>query len=116
MKEGAIILVSLPQADGQTKPRLAVLLRTFPPFGDFLVGGVSTQLRLEVAGFDEIIGRDEADFANSGLRQDSLIRLGFLAVFAPGQIVGTIGVISPTRHRRLLQRMAAHLVSNLKPA
>ena len=112
MKEGAIILVALPQADGQTKPRPAILLRAFPPFGDFLVCGVSTQLHLEVAGFDEIIGRESADFSNSGLRQESLIRLGFLAIFAADQIIGSIGAISSTRHRRLLQRLAAHLLSN----
>jgi mRNA interferase MazF len=114
MKEGAIILVPLPQADGQTKPRPAVLLRTFPPFDDFLVCGVSTQLRLEVAGFDEIIGGNDADFAASGLRQDSLIRLGFLAIFASDQIIGRIGEISPARHRRLLQRLATYLISNQK--
>lgn len=112
MKEGSIILVALPQADGQTKPRPAVLLRKFPPFGDFLVCGVSTQLHLEVVGFDEMLGGESADFSRSGQRQDSLIRLGFLAVFAPDQIIGTIGVRSPSRHRRLLQRLTAPLVSN----
>jgi mRNA interferase MazF len=115
MKDGAIILVPLPQADGQTKPRPAVLLRAFPPFGDFLVCGVSTQLRLEVAGFDELFRRADADFAASGLRQDSLIRLGFLAIFTPNQIIGRIGEISPSRHRRLLQRLAAYLVANPTP-
>ena len=111
MKERDVILVPLPQADGQIKPRPAVLLRRLPPFGDYLVCGVSTQLRLEVAGFDDPIGRRDCDFAKSGLKQDSLIRLGFLAVFAMNQVVGGIGEISEGRHQRLLQRLADHLVS-----
>jgi mRNA interferase MazF len=111
MKGGDIILVPLPQADGQTKPRPAILLRKLPPFGDFLVCGVSTQLRLQVAGFDDIIGKVDADFSKSGLRQDSLIRLGFLAVFPSDQIIGSIGEISPARHRLLLERLANYLVS-----
>lgn len=112
MNERDVILVPLPQADGQVKTRPAILLRVFPPFGDFLVCGVSSQLRQEVAGFDEIIGKRDLDFANSGLRQDSLIRLGFLAVFPQGEIVGSIGEISRERHNRLLKKLAAYLVRN----
>ena len=112
MKEGDIILVSLPQADGQTKPRPAILLRKLPPFGDFLVCGVSSQLRLQVAGFDDVIVKADADFAKSGLRQDSLIRLGFLAVFPLDQVIGSIGEISPARHRQLLERLSGYLISD----
>ncbi len=114
MNEGDVILVSLPQSDGQVKTRPAILLRIFPPFGDFLVCGVSSQLRQEVAGFDEIIGKRNPDFANSGLRQDSLIRLGFLAVFSQGEIIGSIGEISGERHNNLLKKLAAYLVYNQK--
>ena len=45
MKEGDVILVMLPQADGQQKRRPTVVLRVLPPFGDFLVCGISSQLR-----------------------------------------------------------------------
>jgi mRNA interferase MazF len=112
MKGGDIILVPLPQADGQNKPRPAVLLCKLPPFGDFLVCGVSTQLRLQVADFDDTITKVDDDFSKSGLRQDSLIRLGFLAVFPLDQIIGSIGEISPVRRRRLLERLAGYLVSD----
>ncbi len=112
MKGGDIILAPLPQADGQTKPRPAIILRKLPPFGDFLVCGVSTQLRLQVTGFDDTISKADADFSQSGLRQDSLIRLGFPAVFPLDQIIGSIGEISPVRHQRLLERLASYLVSD----
>jgi mRNA interferase MazF len=116
MKEGDIILVPLPQADGRTKLRPAILLRIFPPFDDFLVCGVSTQLHQQVVGFDEVLGKQDPDFANSGLRQDSLIRLGFLAVFPRAQVIGSIGEISPKRHNALLRKLADFLVSDQKPA
>jgi mRNA interferase MazF len=57
MKEGDVILVPLPQADGQRKPRPAIILRILPPFGDFLVCGISSQLRQQVRGLDELISK-----------------------------------------------------------
>jgi mRNA interferase MazF len=41
MKEGNVILASLPQADGQIKKRPALFLREMPPFKDALVCGIS---------------------------------------------------------------------------
>jgi mRNA interferase MazF len=111
MKEGDVILVPLPQADGQRKPRSAILLRTLPPFGDFLVCGVSSQLRQQVAGLDELILRTDNDFAGSGLQMDSLIRAGFLAIYTEQQVIGSIGEVSHERHRRVLKQLAGFLVS-----
>lgn len=93
MKEGDVVLTPLPEADGQVKNRPAVVLRTMPPHGDLLVCGVSTQLRHEVVGFDEIVNEKDADFTASGLKAASLIRLGFLAVLPVSSLLGSIGVI-----------------------
>ncbi len=109
MKEGDIVLTPVPQADGSIKNRPAILLREFPPYKDFLVCGVSTQLRQEVKGFDEIISPSDPDFASSGLKSESLIRLGFLAVLPRAKIAGSIGSISTERHERLLKTLAEHL-------
>jgi mRNA interferase MazF len=111
MKEGDVILVPLPQADSQQKPRPAILLKIIPPFGDFLVCGVSSQLRQQVRGLDELILRTDKDFADSGLQTDSLIRAGFLAIYTRQQVIGEIGEISPERHRRLLKQLADFLGS-----
>ena len=110
MKEGDVILVPLPQADGQRKPRPAIILRILPPFGDFLVCGISSQLHRQVRGLDEVISRADKDFTGSGLQTDSLIRSGFLAVYAQRQIIVSIGEISSERHRRLLKQLAEFLV------
>ncbi|MGA3178786.1 MAG: type II toxin-antitoxin system PemK/MazF family toxin [Verrucomicrobiota bacterium] len=109
MKEGDIILALLPQTDGPGKYRPAVVRRRMPGFGDLLVCGISTQLRQEVADFDEKIEPSHADFKGSGLKAPSLIRLGFLAVLPASHFLGTIGSISGQRHQRLLSRLSEYL-------
>lgn len=106
---GDIVLAALPQTDGQVEPRPAVLLRQMPPFNDWLVCGVSTQLHQRVRDFDELITAAEADFVLSGLKAPSVIRLGFLATLSPRRILGVIGSISGERRQRLLRRLAEHL-------
>jgi mRNA interferase MazF len=90
MKSGDIILASLPQADGKTKLRPALVLKQMLPYKDLLVCGISTQINQEVLGFDEIINANDIDFIESGLIQKSLplgicnpepIRYGFLIRF-----------------------------------
>ena len=105
-----MVILPLPQADGSVKNRPAIILREMPPFRDVLICGVSTQLRQAVKDFDEVISESDADYGTSGLRQDSLIRLGFLAVVPRSKIAGAIGSISQERHRRLLQKLSAYLV------
>ena len=107
--EGDIALASLPQADGFIKPRPALLLRRMPPFGDWLVCGISTQLHQRVADLDEIIAPSDLDFSGSGLKAASVIRLGFLATLPPQRFQGVMGSVSPERHLRLLQRLSDFL-------
>jgi mRNA interferase MazF len=114
MNEGEIVLTPIPQANGAMKNRPALLLRELPPFGDFLVCGVSTQVRHAVPDFDEIISYGDPDFAISGLLADSVIRLGFLAVLPRHRIMGSIGKIAVKRHARLLRSLSRHLEANLR--
>lgn len=81
-----------------------------PPHGDLLVCGVSTRLRREVVGFDEVVRQQDADYPTSGLKAPSLIRLGFLGVLPTTSFSGAIGSIGSERHRRLLERLAKHLL------
>ncbi len=104
-----MVLTAFEQADGKVKNRPAIVLRIMRPFGDFLVCGVSRQLRHRVADFDEIIAPTDSDFALSGLSSTSLIRLGFLALLPASELLGDIGSISPERHSRLLRRLAGYL-------
>jgi mRNA interferase MazF len=113
MNEGDIALAPLPQANGQIKNRPVVLLRRLPPFGDFY--GISAQLQQRVAGFDETIGSDDKEFAASGLKAASLIRLGFLAALPDSALLGKIGSLSPERRQRLLANLCRHLDSQNQP-
>ena len=115
MKEGDVILTPIPQADGTVKNRPAIFLRELPPYKDLLVCGVSTQLHQRVEGFDDLLSASDADFAASGLKSGSLIRLGFLAVLPHHSIPGAIGSISPERHQRLLQTLSDYLVKYQEP-
>lgn len=92
------------------KRRPALILREMPPFRDFLICGISTQIRQQVENFDELVSLDAADFEQSNLDSESLIRLGFLLVLPRSQIIGTIGAISEERHRRLLQNLSDYLL------
>jgi mRNA interferase MazF len=110
MREGDLVIVPMPQADGMVKNRPAIILREMPPFRDVLVCGVSTQLRQAAKDLDEVISPSDEDFASSGLKEESLIRLGFLVVVPRNKIAGSIGSISSERHKHLLQRLSEYLV------
>lgn len=97
------------QADGEWKLRPCIVLRVVPPFGDAWLCAVSTQLKNEVAGIDEVIGPEDADFGASGLKQRSLIRVLLLNSVASADIHGRLGAISRERHARLLRGLVRFL-------
>ncbi len=110
MKESDVVIAIFPQSDGSLKRRPALILREIPPFRDFLICGISTQIRQKVENFDEVISLEDDDFAQSNLDSESLIRLGFLLVLPRSEIVGTIGSISAERHQRLLKNLSDYLL------
>ncbi|HSS78282.1 MAG TPA: type II toxin-antitoxin system PemK/MazF family toxin [Thermoanaerobaculia bacterium] len=109
MKEGDVLLASLPQRDGSLKERPALFLMRMPPFQDFLVCGISSQLQHAMPGFDETIGPAEVDFRTSGLKAASLIRLGYLVVLPRSDFKGRIGSVSAARRKRLLTKLSDFL-------
>lgn len=111
MREGDVILAPLPQADGQIKTRPVLLLREMPPYADLLICGISTQTHHLVTGFDELITPGDEDYSSSSLKQESLIRLGFLGLLPRNAVFGKIGNISKSRHERLLGTLAKHLIA-----
>lgn len=111
MKESDVVLAQLRQADGTIKRRPVIILRQMPKYQDYLVSGISSQLRQEIKNFDEIISPNDSDFAASELKTASLIRLGFLSVLFSADITGKIGSISEERHRRLLQNLSKYLIN-----
>jgi mRNA interferase MazF len=109
MKEGDVLLAALPRADGALKDRPALLLCRMPPFDDFLVCGITTQLQQAAPELDERITPAEPDYRTSGLKSASLIRLGVLAVLPRSRFKGRIGSISAARRIRLLNKLSDFL-------
>ena len=111
MVAGDVVLTGLQQADGATKLRLVLLLCRLPGHGDWLACGISTQIRHQVTGFDERISPADADYAGSGLRSESLLRLGFPGTVTGPQIAGSLGQIAPDRLSRLRTNLSRHLLA-----
>jgi len=110
MKEGDVLLASLAQGDGTFKDRPALFLKRMPPFQDFLVCGISSQIQQAVPELDETIMPTDVDFRTSGLKAASLIRLGYLAVLPRSAVKGRIGSVSGARRNRLLTRLSEFLL------
>ncbi len=91
------------------KDRPVLFLKRMPPFEDFLVCGVSTQLQHGVPALDEVISPADPDFRTSGLKSTSLIRLGYLAVLPRSDFKGRIGSVSTARRNRLLIKLSEFL-------
>jgi mRNA interferase MazF len=72
---------------------------------------ISTQLDQEISGFDEMIAASDSDFAESGLKAPSLIRVSRLAVVNGDIILGKIGQIDNLRLNRIKQNLSQWLQS-----
>jgi mRNA interferase MazF len=105
---GQIVLFRFPRADlSEGKLRPALLLSEVPgPYEDWLICMISSQVHQRIDGFDELIKEGDEDFARSGLKATSVIRIGRLAVVEGEMLEGSIGTISPERMRRIRKRLA----------
>ena len=111
--EGQIVLFRFPQTDQQIgKLRPALIIRKSPGrYNDWLICMISTQLDQEISGFDEMIAASDSDFAESGLKAPSLIRVSRLAVVNGDIILGKIGQIDNLRLNRIKQNLSQWLQS-----
>jgi mRNA interferase MazF len=79
---GQVVLFRFPQTDlisGKLRP--ALLIQRAPgPRDDWLICMISSQTQQFIPDFDEIVEEDSEDFAKSGLKVPSVIRIGRLAV------------------------------------
>lgn len=113
-RAGQIVLFRFPQTDlAQGKPRPALLLGKLPgQFGDWLICMVSSQTRNCIEGFNEIVQSGDADFAASGLKVASVVRIGRLAVVDGETLLGAIGEINAARLHRIKERLANWLTDS----
>ncbi len=111
-RAGQIVLFRLPQADlEEGKLRPALLLGKLPgEYDDWLVCMISSQTHRCLEGFDEIVQEGDEDFAESGLKVASVIRIGRLATVFGEVLLGAIGQISPERLARIKKRLSDWLL------
>lgn len=115
VSEGDVVVAELPQADGMVKLRPVLILRELPGFGDFLVCGISTQIRHAKANFDVILQQEDECFADTGLRATSVVRLNFLASIPINRMTRRLGKISVNILETLQSNLSTHLVAEHKP-
>ena len=105
---GQIVLFQFSQTNlvlGKRRP--ALLLGKLPgPYGDWLICMISSQLDQYIHDFDEIVGENDPDFAFSGLKTPSVIRVGRLAVVSDSILLGAIGEIDAERLQRIKVNLA----------
>ena len=108
ISEGQIVLFRFPQTDQATgKLRPALVIRRLPgPHNDWLICMISSNLDQNVPDFDEIIVPNDVDFKYSGLKVESLIRIGRLAVVDGGILIGKLGQIDTQRLLRIKQKLS----------
>ncbi len=113
-KSGQLVLFKFPQTDlvaGKLRP--ALLLAALPSGrNDWLVCMISSQITQAVDGVDEVITTIDTDFAHSGLKTSSVIRLTRLAVVSDSIFLGDIGEISTARLGDLKRRLARWIESS----
>ena len=108
---GQVVLFQFPQTDisvGKLRPAL-ILGRLPGRHGDWLICMISSQIHQFIENFDEIVSDDSEDFASSGLKAASVIRVGRLAVVDGAILVGSIGEIAPSRLERIKRKLAEWL-------
>ena len=110
MKAGDVVRWAFVQGDGQRKMRPAIVIGAVPPFNDWLVCAVSTQLHREVKGLDLLLGTDHPDLQRTGLREPSLIRVAQLTTLPDKVIQGSIGDVSTVTLRSIKERLRNWLV------
>ena len=111
---GQIVLFQFPQTDlAEGKLRPALLLGKLPgEYDDWLICMISSQIRHYIPDFDELMQKTDDDFAKSGLKLSSVIRVGRLAVVEGEILLGAIGQIAPKRLQRIKDHLAKWLTSS----
>ena len=107
-RPGHIVLFRFPQTDlvvGKLRP--ALLIAKLPTvYDDWLVCMMSSQAHQTISGMDELVSRSNRDFAESGLKTDTVIRLTRLAVVSDSIFAGKLGEIGNDRLQALKSRLA----------
>jgi mRNA interferase MazF len=107
MKPGDIVLIRFPQTDlliGKLRPALVVAIAP-GRHADLLLALISSRTYQAVPQFDEIIDPSHSDYAATGLKARSVVRLARLASVEASVINARLGNISSKRLRQIRKRL-----------
>ena len=110
MEEGQVVRIAMPQADGEHKPRPAILLKRFPPDDDWLMVGITGSLGRAVPDLDVLIDFEHPSFALTRLAYPGLVRMAHAHVLPVEQIEGIIGRIDPATLALIKKRFTEHIL------
>ena len=107
IEEGQIVLLRFPQTNMEEgKLRPALVIRKVPgEYDDWLICMISSRLHQKHIELDEIIGPEDKDFRDSGLKTTSVIRISRLAVIEREILLGKLGNISSLRLQRIKENI-----------
>ncbi len=108
MKPGDIVLLRFPQADlstGKLRPALVVAIAP-GRHPDVLLALITSRAYQEISDFDEALNPLDADFASSGLKARSVVRLARLVSVEESVINARLGNVSAERLRLIKKRLA----------
>ena len=113
-QSGQIVLVPFPFTDlSGAKLRPVLMLRQASvQFDDWLVCMGSSQLRQADQQIDEILLTSDPDFAATGLKVASVLRLSRLAVLESSLLMGSLGAIGHGRLYRIRQKLAVWIAED----
>ncbi|HEX6305335.1 MAG TPA: type II toxin-antitoxin system PemK/MazF family toxin [Anaerolineales bacterium] len=107
MKPGDIVLIGFPRTDLQAgKLRPALIVAVAPGHhGDLLLSLISSRIYQAVPDFDEVIDPSDADYAATGLKARSVVRLARLASVESDIINARLGTLSSERLEQIKKRL-----------
>ena len=107
MKPGDIILTEFPKTNfsrGKLRPALVIAL-TPGRYEDALLAMISSKTHQFIVGFDVLIRENDPDFARTGLKSTSVIRLSRLATVEKRIIVAKLGEVDKNRLTVIYDRL-----------
>ena len=116
MKPGDVVLIRFPQTDlevGKLRPALVVAI-TPGRYSDLLLAMISSRTYQAVPDFDEIIDTSAPDYAATGLKVPSVIRLARLVTADSAVINARLGTVSPERLQKVKDRLIDWLSDRLR--
>jgi mRNA interferase MazF len=103
LRRGDIVLVPFPFTDLTTeKLRPAVIVSADPQATDIIIAFISSVVsHVERSETDYILGRDNPDFTQTGLKKDSTFRMRKLLTIERSKIIRRLGRVTPAIQREL---------------